>query len=302
MTRAMKEFGSKTTAEEVTAGMDLTGKTYLITGCNSGLGKETMRVLAARGAQVLGCARSEEKARAACDSVEGDTLPFQCELSEPESARACAEAVRAAGIELDGVICNAGIMAPKMTLYHGYESQFLVNHVGHFILTTGLLEQLKDTGRVVMVSSYAHRMAGGKGIDFENLDCSKGYNDWRFYGQSKLANVLFARSLARRFEEQGTSQVALALHPGVINTELGRHMNGVLRWAMGLGGKLFFKTTEQGAATQVLAATHPEAGEKNGGYLKDCQWKKPSTQGQNDELSAALWTRTEEIVDELLGT
>jgi NAD(P)-dependent dehydrogenase (short-subunit alcohol dehydrogenase family) len=295
-------FGARTTAEEVVAGLDLTGKTYLVTGCNAGLGHETMRVLAARGARVLGCARSQEKAEAACDRIDGETVPFVCELSEPASARACAEAVRAAGIEIDGLICNAGIMAlPKLELFHGYEAQFLVNHVGHFILATGLLDQLTSDGRVVMVSSYGHRLAGRPGVDFQNLDGSRGYNAWRFYGQSKLANLLFARALARRFEEAGTEQLALALHPGVIDTELGRYMNGVMRWGMSLGGKLFFKTTEQGAATQVFAAAHPLARELNGGYLKNCRWKTPSKRGRDDALAEELWERTETIVDALLS-
>ena len=153
-------FGYGTTAEQVTDGLNLDGKTYLVTGCNSGLGQEALRVLTLRGARVVGTARTVQKAKEACDAVKGKTVPLACELSDPASVRACVASVKEQGIKLDGLICNAGIMAlPKLEKAFGYELQFFTNHIGHFILVTGLLEQLTDTGRVVMLSSAAHLRA-----------------------------------------------------------------------------------------------------------------------------------------------
>ncbi len=157
-------FGHGSTAEEVTAGMSLGGKTFLVTGCSSGLGLETMRVLALRGARVLGTARTLEKARAACAAVGGDAVPLACELSDPRSVRACVEAVLARGERLDALIGNAGIMAlPRREQAFGVELQLFTNHVGHFLLVTGLLDALADDGRVVMLSSRAHLRAPGRG-------------------------------------------------------------------------------------------------------------------------------------------
>jgi WW domain-containing oxidoreductase len=293
-------FGAGSTAEEVTEDLDLHGKHVLVTGCNSGLGYETMRVLTKRGARVLGCARSEEKARQACDSVDGHAEPFVCELSEPESVQACVEAVTEFGQPIDAIICNAGIMAiPELEQLYGYERQFFTNHIGHFILVTGLLDQLSDDGRVVMVSSYGHKAAPSEGIQFDNLSGEHGYGAWPAYGQSKLANLLFAKELARRFDEDDTNRVANAIHPGVIDTNLGRHMNAFMRAGMTLGGKLFFKSTEQGAATQTYAAVHPVAAESNGEYFADCNLAKSSRKSHDVDLAKRLWDESETIVERL---
>jgi WW domain-containing oxidoreductase len=137
----------------------------LLTGCNSGIGKEALRVLTKRGAHVIAAARTVEKAQAACDDVGGETTPVACELSEPASVQACARQVIELGRPLDAIICNAGIMAlPKLNQKHGYELQFFTNHIGHFILVTSLLDTLTDNGRVVMVSSGAHNGAPPEGI------------------------------------------------------------------------------------------------------------------------------------------
>lgn len=296
-------FGAGSTAEQVVEDLDLTDKHILVTGCNSGLGYETMRVLTERGACVLGCARTEQKAREACDSVDGLAEPFVCELSEPASVRACVEAAREFRRPLDAIICNAGIMAlPELEQCNGYEKQFFTNHIGHFILVTGLLDQLADDGRVVTVSSYGHKMAPKEGIQFDNLSGEHGYSAWPAYGQSKLANLLFAKELARRFEADDTDRVANAIHPGVIDTNLGRNMNAFMRAGMVLGGKLFFKSTEQGAATQTFAAVHPGAAGINGEYLADCNIAKSSGKARDAELAKRLWEESEKIVDELLGS
>ncbi len=293
-------FGYGSTAEAVTEGLDLSDRRMLITGCNSGIGRETMRVLAEHGATVFGAARNDEKAERTCEGVEGDARPVVCELSEPSSVHSCVEQVGEAEGELDAIICNAGIMAlPELEQVHGYEKQFFVNHIGHFILVTGLLDQLTDDGRVVMLSSEAHKRTPEGGIAFENLSGEHGYDDWTFYGQSKLANLLFARELARRFDDDETDRIANAVHPGVINTNLSRYMNPFLRAGMAVVEPLFLKSIPQGAATQTYVAVHPDAAEHNGEYFADCNLAESSAEGRDMQLAERLWEESERIVDEL---
>lgn len=289
-------FGASSTAEQVTQGLSLAGKTYLVTGCNSGLGYETMRVLAMRGAQVLGTARSEDKANAAGKQIDASRVKgYACELADPKSVRACVAAIKGSGVRLDAIICNAGIMAlPKLEQAFGYELQFFTNHIGHFLLVTGLLDQLTDSGRVVMLSSAAHKRAPREGIQFDNLSGEKGYTPWGAYGQSKLANLLFAKQLAKRLE--GTQKTANAVHPGVIATNLSRHMNPVVGAIFGAMRPLFLKTVEQGAATQVYVATHPSLAKVSGKYFADCNEATPRADGEDMNMAARLWTRSEEIV------
>ncbi len=293
-TRGPNGFGYGTTAEQVTDGLSLAGETMLVTGCNSGLGLQTMRVLALRGAQVVGTARTIEKAREACASVTGQTVPLACELSDPGSVRDCVASVVAAGIRLDAVVCNAGIMGlPKLQRVHGYESQFFTNHIGHFILVTGLLGQLTEAGRVVMLSSTAHTRAKQGGIEFDNLDGSKGYEPWRFYGQSKFANLLFAKELARRLA--GTRRTANAVHPGVIRTNLIRH-NPILNIAAAVFSPLFLKSVAQGAATQVYVATNPRLANVSGEYFADCDVATPRADALSEATAKQLWEVSEQIV------
>ena len=255
-------FGYGSTAEKVTEGLDLSGKRFLVTGCNSGLGLETMRVLTMRGAKVLGAARTIGKAEAAAAEVAPDAIPVACELSEPSSVLAAVDVVQATGTKLDGIICNAGIMAlPELEVQHGYEAQFFTNHIGHFLLVTRLMDWLTDDARVVIVSSSAHKAAPKPGIEFDNLDGSKSYSPWKAYGQSKLANILFANELSRRL---GPGQTANSLHPGVIATNLGRHLPGVAHTVFGVLKPLFLKTIPQGSATQVYVATHPTLSDVTG--------------------------------------
>lgn len=291
-------FGYGSTAEQVTEGLSLAGKTYLVTGCNSGLGEEALRVLCLRGGRVVGTARTVEKAKAACDAAKGETIPLACELSDPKSVRACVEEVKRQGLKLDAIICNAGIMAlPRLEQAFGYEQQFFTNHIGHFILVTGLLEQLTDTGRVVMVSSEAHRRAPKEGIQFDNLTGAKGYGAWANYGQSKLANLLFAKELARRLA--GTQKTANALHPGVIRTNLGRHMNAAAWFLFGIVGPLALKSVAEGAATEVFVATHPSVATVSGQYFSDCNVARARKDAEDPELARKLWEVSEKIVAEL---
>lgn len=292
----MTTFGPHSTAEQVSEGVDLRGKVYVLTGCNSGIGEETLRVLGLRGAEVVGLARSVEKAQQALDAHGVKGIAVACELSDPASVRAAVQTIRGLGTPLAGIIANAGIMAlPEPHTTRGLDLQFLTNHIGHFILITGLTDMLTAGGRVVIVSSGAHFMAPAVGIEFDNLDGSRGYHPWRTYGQSKLANVLMARALARRL---APGQTANALHPGVIQTNLGRHLDdyeGVLDNI----GRDNLKTIPQGAATQVYLAVHPEVATQTGLYFDSCKVKQASAPGRDDALAERLWTVSEEIVARL---
>jgi NAD(P)-dependent dehydrogenase (short-subunit alcohol dehydrogenase family) len=289
-------FGKRSTAEEVTAGMDLAGKTALVTGCNSGLGLETMRVLALRGAHVIGAARTLEKAEDACASVEGKTTPLAVELTDLPGIVAAADQVAAMDTALDMLILNAGIMQlPELQLVNGVERQFAVNHVGHFLLTMRLLEQVvaADAGRVVAVSSGAHRWAP-RGIRFDNLDGSQDYDPREAYGVSKTANGLFSRELARRLAD--TSATSNSLHPGVIPTNLARHLP---QRDYDMSNPMF-KTIPEGAATQCYVATHPELAGVTGWYFDDCNPALPNEHMQDDAMAAKLWALSEELVADYL--
>ncbi|WP_157218800.1 SDR family NAD(P)-dependent oxidoreductase [Flavisphingomonas formosensis] len=294
-------FGYRSTAEDVTAGVSLAGKRILVTGCNSGLGFETMRVLAQRGAHVVGTARTTGKARDAAMRIRESAEGIACELSDPASIRACVAALKAEGVPLDAMVCNAGIMAlPKLEQAFGYELQFFTNHIGHFMLVTGLTDLLAEDGRVVMLSSAAHRMAPKEGIQFDNLSGEKGYKAGMAYGQSKLANLLFAKELARRFA--GSERTANAVHPGVIATNLMRHIpvpRPILAGIMGLLSAVAFKTVPQGAATQCYAAANPQAAALNGQYLADCNIAPARPDAEDAALAARLWDVSEQIVAKL---
>lgn len=283
-------FGFSTTAEEVTAGLDLTGRTYLITGVNSGLGRETARVLGLRGARIVGLARTEAKAVAALEALGVPGQGVACELGDLDSVAVAAAAVDG---PLHGIVANAGVMAlPELQLIHGIEAQFFTNHLGHFKLVTQLLDRLTPDGRVVMVSSGALRMAPVSGIALDDLACAEGYDPWQAYGQSKLANLLFARGLSRRLPP---GQTANALHPGVIDTQLGRHVPD--KEAMYARMLPQMKTVGQGAATQCYVATHRSLAKDSGNYFSDCQRARPRhAQAKNDELVEALWARSMDLV------
>lgn len=293
--RGKSGFGYSNTALHVTEGINLSGKTFLLTGCNSGLGMETLRVLSLRGAHIIALARTLAKAQTAIQNTGGKGTPLACNLSEPSSVFSCVESVRLLDKKLDGIICNAGIMAlPKLQVKYDLELQFLTNHVGHFMLVTELLSQLSENGRVVVLSSSAHRMTVKGGIQFDNLNGSKGYSAMRNYGQSKLANLLFIKQLAKRLPCAG--QTANAIHPGVISTNLGRHMNLLIGGLMTIMVPLFMKTIPQGAATQCFVAAHPSLSAVSGKYFSDCNQSSISAHGDNPDLAQRLWQETELLV------
>lgn len=290
-------FDDNSTAEEVTAGLDLAGKTALVTGCNSGIGHETMRVLALRGAHVIGAARTPEKARMACDSVEGRTTPLVVELTDFAGIVEAAKEVRSMNRPIDMLICNAGVMEiQELEQVNGIEKQFVVNHLGHFVLVNQLLNEVISApqGRIVNVSSgSAIRLAPEEGIEFDNLSGERDYDPGRAYGQSKLANVLFTLELAKRLED--TNATSNALRPGVIATNLGRHLPQWQVWALKTIGKPFTKTIPQGAATTCYVATSPALDKVSGYFFNHCNPHRPGGHTENTEMAARLWAVSEEL-------
>ena len=288
---------ARATAESITEGIDLTGKTALVTGVNSGIGTETMRVLSLRGARVIGTARTLEKAQEACQSIDGETLPLACELTDQNSIRQCAKDIFDSNINsLEIIVANAGIMAlPKLEQVEGIEKQFATNHLGHFLLLNEVLPLIgkESPARVVMVSSAAHAQAPAVGIDFDNLSGERGYSGFRAYGQSKLANVLMANELNKYLPEGSTAN---SVHPGVIATNLGRHMQGPMTWALGLFMAPFMITVPQGAATSCYVATHPDVEGVAGKYFSNCKQVRSSRQSQDAQLAERLWAKSRELV------
>lgn len=289
------------TAEQATDGVDLSGKTAVVTGVNSGLGQETLRVLCLRGGHVLGLARSMEKAERACSGAPGQATPFECELGDWQSVRKCADAIKATAGAIDILIANAGIMAPsKLTLHHGLESQFAVNHMGHFVLAHNLLDRITDAGqgRIVLLSSDAHKyFVPQGGIDFDNLDGSRGYRPWQCYGRAKLANLLHAKGLAKRLE--GSGATANAVHPGVIETGLGRDA-GLSSTLAFFFSKPVSVTVPQGAATTCFLAASKEVEGVNGQYFANCRSARHSRRASDAELAERLWSRSEEAARDFL--
>jgi len=295
----MATFDRNTTAEQATAGLDLAGRTALVTGGTSGIGLETARVLALRGAHVLVAGRTLDKARAVCGEIPGRATPLACELEDFDQVAECAARVSQLGVPIDMLICNAGIMTPP-SLEHvrGLEKQFVVNHLSHFLLVNRLLDAVRaaPAGRVVMVSSSAHKWAPPGGIAFDNLTGEKGYDPRVFYGQSKLANALVARELARRLA--GTATTANAVHPGLIITNIIRYIPAWQQLLAPLLGPLLrsrVKTVAQGAATSCYVAAHPAVAGISGRYFADSAVATPEQVMEDDALAARLWSESEKL-------
>jgi NAD(P)-dependent dehydrogenase (short-subunit alcohol dehydrogenase family) len=312
-------YTNTATADDVLADIDLNGKTALITGASGGLGEETARALAARGAQVTIVARTSDKLAAAADrilqttgrQVEIDVL----ELDKPESIRQFAERWCQQHQALDILINNAGIMmCPLSRTPQGWELQFATNHLGHFLLTNLLAEPLKRSGnaRVVTVASSAHNVAS---INFDDIHYQqRDYCPIDAYGQSKTANIWFSTELDHRWKLDGVR--AFSLHPGGIQTDLGRQLTpdvmaklmsiiqaGSPASAENSGGG---KTIPQGAATSCYAAVSPQLDDEGGLYLVDCS---PAIAGDHISHNHAIWaydktgaSRLWDLSNEMLGT
>jgi NAD(P)-dependent dehydrogenase (short-subunit alcohol dehydrogenase family) len=253
--------------------------TAVVTGCNSGIGFETMRVLALRGAHVIGTARTLEKGKEACRMVGDRTTPVVLELTDFPSVVECARRIRTLTPRIDMLILNAGVVLGKLEQVYGLEKQFVVNHLGHFLLTTRILGHVlaAPQGRVVTVGSGNHRDAPSGGIQFGDLS-GRGWFE-RGYAHSKLANGLFSLELAKRL--RGTRATSNCVTPGPVRTNILRNV--------GAGNAHQTKSPAQGAATQCYVATNPLLAKVSGEYFSDCH-PAPQSEYQRDEVMAArLW-------------
>ncbi|XP_026149181.1 retinol dehydrogenase 13 isoform X2 [Mastacembelus armatus] len=280
----------------------LDGKTVLITGANTGIGKETALDMAQRGARVILACRDMTRARIAADEIRqksgnGNVLVKKLDLASLQSVRDLAKDVQENETRLDILINNAGIMmCPKWKTEDGFEMQFGVNHLGHFLLTNSLLDLLKKSApsRVVIVSSLAHEKGH---IHFDDINLDKSYKREQSYRQSKLANVLFGRELAARL--QGTDVTVYSLHPGVIRTELGRHLLPTLPLWKKIILKPFImliKSPWEGAQTTIYCAVDESLANVSGLYYSDCAPKTPAPQALNDATAKKLWDLSASMV------
>lgn len=320
---------SKTsTADEViaTLGADkLHGKTIVITGANTGLGFETARAMVANGADVVLCSRGAENGAKAVQTIK-DQYPNAkittevLDLGSHASIRSFANAYTESSRPINVLINNAGVMAcPRTETSDGLEQQLGVNHVGHFLLTTSLLPILEKSGtekepaRVINVSSMGNGLfAPPEGVNLDDFNAEKSYDQWVRYGESKLANILFTLELNNRMKEARKPVISIAIHPGaILGTELARYMDFGTQMNM-LGQILFdgqkrstvlstyYKSIPQGAATQTFASIYPNIDPSV--YYVDCgeHWKSPEgilhPRAKDEDLARKLWTKTEEVI------
>ena len=303
-------FGMRSTAKEVVDGIDLSGKTIVVTGGYSGIGTETVRALAGAGAHVIVGARRPEVAEGVLAGMDGSIVILTLDLSDPASIDAFAKSVTATVEQLDILINNAAIMAsPLMRDTRGFEMQFVTNHLGHFQLTARLWPLLlaADGARVVALSSVGHRLNGLE-VDDPNWE-AREYQKWPAYGAAKSANALFALSLDTIGKPHGIR--AFAVHPGGIATPLQRHLTMEEQVAMGWYDEdgnvnAVFKSTEEGASTSVWCAVSSLLDGKGGVYCEDCNIGKlgdentPRGSGvlphiRDEDLAKRLWVKSEEL-------
>lgn len=321
-----EKFGWKSTTDDVLSGIELHGKRILVTGVSAGLGVETARALVARGASVIGAARDLSKAEEATAEVRraaaaggGSIELVSLDLADLASVRSCADRLLTADKPLDVIIANAGVMAtPFGKTADGFETQFGTNHLGHFVLVNRLASLLSPGGRVVMLASSGHRFAN---VDLNDPGFERTpYEPFVAYGRSKTANILFAVAFDQRHSARGVR--ATAVHPGGIQTELGRHMDheqmmalvGRINEQLASEGKapFEFKSVPQGAATSVWAAVVASAEDIGGKYCENCHVSEvvaddavitPVSEGVRSyaldmENAQALWRKSEEMVQE----
>lgn len=314
-------FSSTTTADEVLAGVDLKGKRFLVTGISSGIGLETARALAAHGASVIGTVRDPAKAELATAPIQAAALRrggslqlIELDLASLQSVRACADKLLAGGQSFDSIIANAGVMAtPFGQTVGGFEIQFATNYLGHFALINRIESLLVDNGRLVMLSSQAHRIAD---VDLDDPHFKhQAYDPFIAYGRSKTATSLFAVEFDKRHRDRGIR--AASVMPGNSLTDLARHFSqeelqglfatvGKARADAGLPPSAL-KDIAQAAATSVWAATVANKDEIGGRYLEDCavapidDTPNPFADGVKSyaldvDKATQLWTKSEEMV------
>uniref|UniRef100_A0A0D3HGB1 Uncharacterized protein n=1 Tax=Oryza barthii TaxID=65489 RepID=A0A0D3HGB1_9ORYZ len=311
-------FSGASTAEEVTAGVDARGLVAVITGASSGIGLETARVMALRGVRVVMAVRNVAAGHRASEAIRAE-IPragihvLEMDLSSMDSVRRFATEFEALNLPLNILINNAGIMTRNCTRsMDGLELQFATNHIGHFLLTNLLLENMKRTssetgveGRIVNVSSSAHFVTYPKGICFDKVKEPSRFISLIAYGQSKLANILHSTELSRvlknnretvKYEqEDGVNISANAVHPGVVTTNLFRHRTIINALVKSIG-RFIHKTVEQGAATTCYVALHSQVTGISGKYFSNCNLDTPSSQASNAELANKLWEFSSKIV------
>lgn len=309
----MSEFNAESTTDEVLATVSMAGKVAVVTGASSGLGTETCRALASVGARVLMLARNQqnldEAVAAVRELVPSADLDTQLiDLADLESVHAGAAAIVARYERIDLLVNNAGVMfCPLTRTAQGFEMQFGTNHLGHFLLTALLVPSLVNAApsRVVALSSGGHRF-GPVNLDDPNYN-EREYDKWLAYGESKTANVLFSVGLDARLKDHGVR--AYAVHPGIIMTNLARHMLPEdfekMTSRAPAGQEMKFKSIPQGAATSVWAATAPELEDRGGLYLEDCHIAHDAVAGQgggvesyalDSDIAEALWVSSEALV------
>lgn len=288
---------------------DLTGKTYVITGGNSGIGFEAARMLGAKGGRVILACRSLDKAEQARAQLTGNVTGridiVRLDLSDTASIREAASELRDMVDGIDGLINNAGIMqTPQLTTKDGFELQFGTNHLGHFLWTHLLIDLVeKAAGRVVAVSSIAHKY-GKKTIDFDDLMHEKAYSANTAYFQSKLANLMFAFELDRRLKAAGSNAIAIACHPGYSATNLqSTGPKGILKLIYKPMNALLAQPSHKGALPTVLAAAGTEA--KRGAYYGPTSWgdangpvsdTKVAQHALDELVQARLWEESEKLL------
>ena len=316
------DFGAESTSDEVLDGLDLKGRRVLVTGVSAGLGVETARALVEHGADVIGAARDLGKAHRATEGVRaaatrggGSIALVELDLASLTSVRACADNLIADGRSFDVVIANAGVMAcPFGKTVDGFETQFGTNHLGHFLLVNRIAPLIRPGGRLVILSSAAHRNSDVD-LDDPNFDRTT-YDPHIAYGRSKTANILFAVEFDRRHRDRGVR--ATAVHPGGIRTELARHMDPTAMKALiarieadnikhGRPG-FSLKSIPQGAATSLWAGLIAPAGSVGGLYCEDCHVAEPVDNPEirdgikpfalNPATAKALWAKSEAMVGE----
>lgn len=281
---------------------DMTGKTVVVTGANSGIGKETAIALAHMGALVVLAVRNATKGEAArkelCErSGRTDAEVMTLDLASFASVRAFAAAFLAAHDRLDVLVLNAGILVRRRLLTEdGHDTQFEVNHLSHFLLVQLLRDRLVASApsRVVVVASDAHRSAR-RGLDFDDLEhAHRRYGGFSVYSHTKLANILFTRELARRLD--GTGVTANSVHPGFVASNLAREGDaGVLGTVISTLGRPFARTAEQGAQTSIYVASSPQLDGVTGQYFANSAFAKPSQHGEDDAAAARLWEVSERL-------
>ncbi|KAG8484000.1 hypothetical protein CXB51_023244 [Gossypium anomalum] len=301
-------FGSASTAQEVTEGIDGTNLTALVTGGASGIGLETSRVLALRGVHVIIGARNMKAANEAKNKIVRENPRaridvLELDLCSTTSIRSFADNFIALHLPLNILINNAGIMfCPFQLSQDGIEVQFATNHIGHFLLTNLLLDTMKNTvkatgiqGRIVNLSSIAHNYCYKKGIRFHKINHKQGYSEKRAYGQSKLANILHANELSRRLQEEGVNITVNSVHPGLIMTPLFRHSAALMK-LLKFFSFFLWKNVPQGAATTCYVALHPRLNGVTGKYFADCNEMRASSYARNESLARELWEFSNKLI------